>query len=170
MNPERIEEEIQKNGNRKIVLGVRVFPEFKEKVIQNALKLRISMSEFAENILVNNDDLLIDKNAAIKENNLLKRQVAELKNKLHISNANHEAESESLNKHIAELQSYVSLVKGQVAIHQDKRLLHLLAQIHGKRDTIETSEGQKVAITYNTTNDLLIAMIYSFQIKKLELC
>jgi len=170
MKPEIIDEEIQNNGNRKIVLGVRLHPDQKEKLGQIALKLGITMSELAENILLNNDDLLSDKNAAISENNELKSQVAELANQLRTSNANHLSESENLKKHIAELQSYVSQVKEQVAIHQNKRLLQLLAQLHGKRDAIETPEGQKIVITYNTTNDLLIAMIYSFQLKKPELC
>ena len=166
MKTETIEDEIQENGNRKTVLGIRISPEQKKKLSQTALKLGITMSELSENILLNNDNLLSDKNNTLKENDELKRQVSELTKQLNNSNANHKTESENLKKCVAELQSHLNVVKAQVALHSDKKLLNLLSQLQGKKDTIETPEGQKFSVTYNTTNDLLTAMIYSFQLKK----
>ncbi len=166
MNTETIEEEILINGSRKIVLGVRIFPELKNKLSQEAHGLGITISEHSENILLNKESLLGDKDNSLKENVELKKQMVELSQQLLNSNANHKTESENFKKCIAELQSYVSVVKGQVALHSDKRLLHLLSQLQGRKDTIETPEGQKFSVTYNTTTDLIAAMIYSFQLKK----
>ena len=55
MNIETIVHEIRNNGSRKIVLGVRCFPELKNKLSQEATELGISMSEHSENILLNKD-------------------------------------------------------------------------------------------------------------------
>ena len=42
---ETIQEEIEINGIRKTVLGVRVFPELKERLSKTALELGITLSE-----------------------------------------------------------------------------------------------------------------------------
>lgn len=165
MNTEKSEQKIQKSGNRKTVLGVRISPEQKEKFSQIALKLGITMSELAENILLNNDNLLIDKDRLVKENSDFKRQLDELTKQLNNSNANHKTEADSLKKCLAELQSYVSTVKGQVAIHQDKRLLHFLSMVKGRKDTIVTPDNGTFSITYETTTDVLTSLIYSNKLK-----
>jgi cell division protein FtsB len=166
MQTETYEQEILINGSRKIVLGIRCFPELKHRLSLEAQDLGITLSEHSENILLNKDNLKLEKENAENENETLKGEVSKLNDLLNCSYNLYEEEAEKRNKENNELRNKVIALQAQLALYNDQHLLQLFEQLQGKADTLITSTGQKLPITYNNPTDLLKAMIYSFQLKK----
>ena len=160
---ETVEEEIIANGNRKIVLAARIYAELKFKLTREAENLSISLSEHIENILLNKDNNPSEKEIA----NL--KEIVKQQNDCAIKNNNFfKSTMEKLNSENAELRKMIETMGAQQAIFNNKRLLLLFAELKGQKDVVLSLNGEKFAITYNTTTDLLIAMIYSFQLKNLR--
>jgi hypothetical protein len=180
MKTTTIEEEIQSNGNRKTMLGLRCFAELKFKLTEDAKSLGLTLSEYCENILLNNESLLIEKNNAIKDVTNIQRKMSTLQaiftefkaqQKMEIQKANAENEmikneSVSVKTERDKLKKEMDLLNKQIALFSDKRLLFLFEKIKGQKDMIDGADGQKYSFTYNHPKDLLEAMIYSFNIKK----
>jgi hypothetical protein len=181
MKTRTIEEEIQYNGNRKTMLGLRCFAELKFKLTEDAKSLGISLSEHCENILLNKETLCTEKEAAINDSQIIHRKMVRLQTTLNEEKAKHNIE---LQKAIIEtekikvellsekaekdkLKKEIDLLRQQVALFSDKRLLFLFEKIKGQKDLVDCSDGQKYNITYNHPKDLIQAMIYSFNLKKL---
>ncbi len=78
MDTEKIKTAIFKNRNRKITIGVRVYPELKLKLAEQAKQLGMSVSEHCENYLSNMDALLLEKGNALKEAEAFKAKVLQL--------------------------------------------------------------------------------------------
>ena len=166
MLTELIEEEILINGNRKLVIGVRCPPEQKLFLAKEANDLGITLSEHCENILLNREGLLKEKENALKEAILLKAKVAELNSCLASSSAKYQDEIEKIKIENTDLKKKTIAMNDQMALFTDKRLLDLFTRVKGKKDTIETPEGQKYFVSYDQPKDLLEAMIYSYKYKQ----
>lgn len=161
MKREKIEDEIFENGNRKVNIGVRVYPEEKLNLIDAAKAVEVSLSEYCENILITQPALL-------EEVNNLTCQVEDLKQK----NANLEhslASNEPLkfkNKIVALseenllLKKVIEELSFDHEIYSDLRLAYLFKAVKGQRDTIMTDAGE-MHITFSTPKDVLMALIYS---------
>lgn len=170
-----IEQEISLNGNRKINIGVRGYPELKNILSKEAVDLGITISEHVENILLNKDILLNEINNVKEEAQALKEEVSklgllvmDLGNKLkgEIENGkNIKAENEKINIDHHNLKAQMILKDEQIALYSDKQLLDLFAQVKGLTVKIQMAEGPR-KITYDNPKDLLFAMIYSFKLKK----
>ncbi|MES2138268.1 MAG: hypothetical protein V4511_01070 [Bacteroidota bacterium] len=175
MKTEVIEQEISLNGNRKINIGVRGYPELKNILSKEAVVLGITISEHVENILLNKDVLLKEINNLKEETQALKEEVSKLRHlaidlgnrlKGEIENGkNINTENEKINIEHHNLKSKMILKDEQVVLYSDKRLLGLFAQVKGLTVTIQTYEGPK-KVTYDDPKDLLLAMIYSFKLKE----
>ncbi|MDO9000233.1 MAG: hypothetical protein Q7W45_10750 [Bacteroidota bacterium] len=173
MDQETIEDEITNTGNRKTVLGVRCYPELKFKLSEEAEKLGISLSECAENILLNKDALLSEKEDAISEVEILKNKCLRLeemlisKDAIISSKQNHfNNEYQKLNTENTKLKLEVDLMKKQFELFSNKHLLFLFEKLKDKKDTIISPNGNTYNVTYSHPKDLLEAMIHSFKIKK----
>lgn len=161
MNLEKIEDEIIQNGNRKVNIGVRAYPELKFNLIDAAKAVEVSLSEYCENILITHPGLL-------EEVNKLNLQVEDLKQKI----ANQERflasnDQLKLKSNINTLFEENALLKKNIEelnlnheIYSDSRLAYLFKEVKGQRDTIITDAGE-MNITFNTTKDVLLALIYS---------
>jgi len=159
-------EEIQNNGSRKIVVGVRCYPELKLKLIKEAKELGITISEHSENILLNKDKLLGEKCILESELAEVEKSLAETlqildRYKEEFAEAYKELENQNY-----ELTKINNELKDKVSLFNDKRLLELFALVKGKKDTISIANGQSYLVQYTCPKDLLHAMIYSFQYKK----
>jgi hypothetical protein len=146
MNPFDIE--IPDASNQKIVIGVRCLPDLKGELIRESQNIDISLSEYCENILLNRDQVLSD-----KEN--YSKQISELQASIDIL----EYEKERLYAKMGELTS-------QPSIFKNPRLLELFQSVKGNKDLIVTEKGEKYEVIYSEPKDLLEAMIYSFKCKK----
>lgn len=158
---ETVEEEIIATGNRKIVLAARIYAELKFNLAKEAENLSISLSEHIENILLNKDN-----NPSEKEIAHLK-EIVKQQNDCAIKNNNFfKTTMEKSNTENVELKKMIETMRIQLAIFNDKRLLQLFTELKGQKDVVVSLNGEKFPLTYNTTKDLLTAMIYSFQIEK----
>lgn len=173
MEQETIKDEITANGNRKTMLGVRCFPELKFKLTEEAQALGITLSEHCENILLNKDVLLSEKEVAYHELELIKQKMLVVFETLAETKAQHKTELQKAkvekDRLIAEndqLKKNAEIMKQQIALFSDKRLLFLFENLKGKKDTFDSPDGNTYNVTYNQPKDLLKALIYSFNIKK----
>ena len=161
MEREKIEDEIIQNGNRKVNIGVRAYPELKFNLIDASNALEVSLSDYCENILITHPGLL-------EEVNKLNLQVEDLKLKI----ANQERSLAS-NDHLkfkskintlfeenALLKKNIEELNLNHEIYSDSRLAYLFKEVKGQRDTIITDAGE-MNITFNTPKDVLLALIYS---------
>jgi hypothetical protein len=161
MNLEKIEDEIIQNGNRKVNIGVRVYPEEKLNLIDAAKAVQVSLSEYCENILITQPALL-------EEVNNLTYQVEDLKQKnANLENSLASNEPLKLKININTLFEENALLKKNIEelnlnheIYSDSRLAYLFKEVKGQRDTIITDAGE-MNITFNTPKDVLLALIYS---------
>jgi len=161
MNLEKIEDEIIQNGNRKVNIGVRAYPELKFNLIDASNALEVSLSEYCENILITHPGLL-------EEVNKLNLQVEDLK--LKIANQERSLASNDQLKFKSKINTLFeenALLKKNIEelnlnheIYSDSRLAYLFKEVKGQRDTIITDAGE-MNITFNTTKDVLLALIYS---------
>lgn len=162
----KITEEINRADDRKIVLGLRCYPELKHKLSLEASALGLSVSEHSENLLLNSPRLIL-------ENENLRKDLADRK-------AASKHQESALGLKIMELQSTVenrtaenkrlleevSLLKQQTVFFREKRLLELLDRLKGHKQIIQMEEGGSIEVTYETVIDVLTVMIYSFKTKK----
>lgn len=173
MIKETIDNEIAAKGNRKTMLGVRCFAELKFKLTEEAQALGITLSEHCENILLNKDALLSE----IEETNVLIEELrkkiqetynesTEIKSHYKVELQKKILENDRLSTENTQLKKNSELMKQQLALFTDKRLLFLFEKVKGQKDIIVGTDGQNWAVTYNQPKDLLEAMIYSFNYKK----
>jgi hypothetical protein len=179
-DPNTIEEEIMINGSRKINIGIRAYPELKQKLAEQAIELGITLSEHAENILLNKDNLQNVVALNLKEIVSLKEHISKLNvliesisshRKIEVEKVTHEnaklqKEIIMLNDQLMELKTTHQLLHDQLTLFKDKKLLELFEQLRGTTAIIQTTNGQTISITYDTPADLMRVLIYSFKIKK----
>jgi hypothetical protein len=173
MITETIEDEITTNGNRKTMLGVRCFAELKFKLTEEAQALGITLSEHCESILLNKDALFYEKEEALAVIEELRRKVDLTTTTLDSIKSQHitelqkvKGENDRISAENIQLKKNDEVMKKQVALFTNKRLLFLFEKVKGQKDIIDGADGEKYSITYNQPKDLLEAMIYSFNLKK----
>ncbi len=166
MDMESIEEEITTNGNRKINIGVRCYSELKIKLVAEAMNLGITLSEYCENIFLNKDNILSENQNYINEIAALNQVIAEVKKAYEEATSKHLTVLKEVKSENANLKNEVDILKDQVILFTDKQLLFLFEKIKGQKDVIDTPDGRKRTVVYNSPKDLLEAMIYSFICKK----
>lgn len=161
MKTEKIEDEIIENGNRKVNVGVRVYPEQKCNLIDAAKAVEVSLSEYCENILVTQPGLLEEVNNLTYQLDDLKQKNANLEHSL-ASNEPLKFKSKiaALSEENALLKKSIQELKSNLQIYSDPRLAYLFSKAKGQSDTIMTDNGQ-MKITFNTPKDVLLALIYS---------
>ncbi|MBK7149037.1 MAG: hypothetical protein IPH78_09500 [Bacteroidetes bacterium] len=124
------------DNNPKTILSVRICAREKQKLVEEAEKLGTTLSEHAERILLNADNIRADD------------------------------DFERLRKENAALVHTLQTIESQPSILNNLALLNLFEQLKGRNDEIITPDGQKLRITYNSPIDLLTAMIHSFKLKR----
>ena len=161
MNTEKIEDEIIENGNRKVNVGVRVYPEQKLNLIDAAKSVDVSLSEYCENILINHPSLLEEVNNLTYQLDDLKQKNADMERSLESNNSQQFiSKINTLSEENAVLKKSIQELKSNQQIYSDPRLAYLFSKVKGKTDTIMTDKGQ-MNITLNTPKDVLFALIYS---------
>lgn len=121
----------------KPVLSIRIPVAAKQKLIDDAQALGMSMSEHAEQILL-----------------------------MGIYDQGENEQIEKLKKEIERLTQQLQEVQTRLRIFSDPRLLSIYEQVKGMSDEIITPEGTKHPTTYATPEHLLYAMIYSYSLNK----
>ena len=162
MKPETNERESVPNENTKINIGVRTPPELKLQLAEGAKDLGIKLSEHCENILANHGALL----GEIENLNLLNNEACQLNQQLRDAlaknnNSKHKDENETLKRDKAQLTNKIAELNANLKIYEDKRLLDLFRRVKGRKDTITTDNGE-MNIVFNSPKDLLLALIYSY--------
>ncbi len=151
------------NSSSKPVTGVRTAPALKDALIKEAAEAGISLSEYCETVLYNR----LKGNG---ESEQLAQVVAEQKKEIERLKAQVvatggkqfevvQAENEQLRKIIKEQND-------QLAIYSDKRLLYLFDHLKGRKDTVENAYGDNFAITYQTPEHIIQALIYSTKLNQ----
>ena len=166
MDMESIKKEIRANGNRKVNIGVRGYPELKYKLAENAQNLGMTLSEYCENILLNNDTIILENRNYIDEIEILNQQMLEIKKIFEEASSKYQTTLKEVKSENDHLKRAVDILKNQVTLFTNKQLLLLFEKLKGQKDLIDAPDGQKYIITYNSPKDLLEAMIYSFKYKK----
>lgn len=164
MDLEKIGDEIYENGNRKINIGVRAYAELKLKLSDEAEGLGISLSEHCENNLITHAGLLEKVNELTSALDSLKEKNALLESSLA------GIDLVSFNKKISLISDENALLKISIAelrsnqlIYSDPRLTYLFNKVKGRSDTIITDKGE-MNITFDTPKDVLLGLIYSFNL------
>jgi uncharacterized protein YpuA (DUF1002 family) len=165
MNQENLNEETDKNGNRKIVVGVRCYGELKFELTQEAKKIGISLSEYCENIFINYNQLVkqLDKAKKDLESSIKKLQNSqvELKN-IEFQRKNDLSQFEI---EIEKLSNEIVLLKKQTKLFSNPKLLKDFEKLKGSKDKIIAPDGLLHNIVYEHPSDVIEAMILSFTIK-----
>jgi hypothetical protein len=151
------------NGpDSKTVLSIRCLPEFKYQLSEKAKGLGITLSEYSENIL-HNDQKIND------ENKKLKMEISDLSSKLinsgeqmEIVKSNYLKKIRDLNNITEQLQNENKALKKMTEIYDHPMLEALFNKVKGKRDFFNTPDGKKHIICYESKVDMLEAMIHSF--------
>lgn len=122
-------------NNTKTVLSVRILPEEKQRLIEQANALGIKLSEHAENILLNAQKIQVND------------------------------ETDNLKREKLELVTQVRQLTDQLTLLKNPTLIKLFEQVKGMKDEVTATDGKTYTITYNTPADLLLAMILSYKLK-----
>lgn len=170
-------EDGQDSSSAKVVTGFRLLPILKKELIEEAGWARMSVSEYGEAILLNRhkpspeletlnkkvaeqrqeiDRLTKLSTEQLQEIEKLKTGVAVASNR---QSDQTKTENEQLRKQIEELNN-------QLTILDDQRLLYLFEHLKGKSDTVENAYGKDFKITYNTTREVLLALIYNTKLNQ----
>ncbi len=157
-----IDYEAIENATSKITTGFRCDPELKLQMAEEATNLGITLSEHLENILCNRNAFAIEKaqlkgeiEKHIREKEVQSLEISRLKN-----------ESEAQKKELEQLQTKVAVAAPVVGFLSHPFLLNLFDKLKGQKDIIDGSDGKKYSFEYKSPSDLLLAMIYSFKLKK----
>jgi predicted nuclease with TOPRIM domain len=159
-------DDLEVETGAKTVLGLRVTPQLKQELSIEAGKLGISLSERGEDILLNRNLISAQLDRTKQELETEKGKGNALKQELERSKGNHFEAISAHKDELSKLQQQVAELNAGAELLKDERLLHLFAIVKGRKDEVENTNGKNFAITYNSPKDLLIAMIYSFELKK----
>ncbi len=165
-------------SSAKIVIGVRGMPILKEELIYESSEVGLSVSEYAETILLNRhqespemerlakkvtekqqevDRLTKLAAEQLQEIEKLKAQVAATGNK----------QSELAKTENEELRNKIEELNNQLTIYSDQRLLYLFQHLKGKKDKVENAySGGNFDIVYDSPKAVLTALIYSSKLNK----
>ena len=150
------------NATGKISTGFRCEPELKLQLVTEANDLGIKLSEHLENTLAN-------RHVAQLEIERLKAEIEKQKTQL-LSQANEisrlTGQIELQKKELNDLKTQSGQQSQQVAIFNNPFLLALFEKLKGRDDIIDASDGKQYSFKYNSPADLILAMIYSFRLKK----
>lgn len=157
-----IDYEAIENATSKITTGFRCDPELKLQLAEEATELGISLSEHLENILCNRNAFAIERvqlkgeiETHKKDKEVQSNEISKLKDDI-----------ETQKKEIEQLQTKVGVAAPVVGFLSHPFLLNLFEKLKGQKDVIDGSDGKKYSFEYKSTSDLLLAMIYSFKLKK----
>jgi hypothetical protein len=151
---------------RKVTLGIRIAPEHKHKLSLEAAELGISLSERSEYLLLCAESEIAIKNKAFSKALKLEKDLLDLK-VLHAKmQATYENKVAKQVSEIENLNKSLAAVENQLTVFSEKRLLQLFEKLKGQKNIIETEDGERVEIIYDSTADVLKSMIYSFKLKK----
>lgn len=150
----------ENNNNARLVLGVRVSPQLKFTLTNEAETAGVSLSEYCENLLANRDterqeiEKLKADNARLTSDN----------SKSASDNAILKADNERLKKELA-AKPIAPPAPQPPTILSDERLLLLFEQLRGQKDTVKNTYGDDFQIVYQNPQDVLTALIYSSKTK-----
>ena len=170
MKKENNEQTIKSKGSRKVAISAKISPDLKNKLLQEAQSMGISLSELIEIILATKDNIMA-------EVETLKQEVMELKTYVAVSQNNYSIELnqslqqlENSNAEKQRINEWINSVVPYLDIYKEPRLQKIFEGVKGKTDTVETSDGRTFPITYTTSKDLLTAMIHSYELNNPKTC
>ncbi len=79
-------------------------------------------------------------------------------------------EIEKMKSEKVELQMKIDEMIGEVALYHDPQLLALFEKVKGEHHSIKMPFGRTFPLTINSPKDLIILIIYSYQLKKPQSC
>lgn len=165
MNADQIKDGFTEGGNRKTMLGVRLFHELKHKLTEEAKERGITLSEYCENILALNEAVSTEKLILIQDLEQSQANLLLFTENMSKEKAQHKLEIVKAQMEISQLKKQVEDTKPQLALVNHERLLFLFNQLKGKKDSINLPDGKLREFLYEEPKDLLEAMILSFTIK-----
>ena len=157
----------QEKSSAKVVTGVRTTPILKNEVMYESSEAGMSVSEYLEVILLNRhkespemDRLTKKVTEQEQEISRLTKMSAEQFQQIEKMKAqeaaagNKQTENDQLRKKNEELTN-------RLIIYSDERLLYLFEHVKGKSDTVENAYGDNFKITYQSTYEVLKAILYN---------
>lgn len=147
-------------NNARLVLGIRVSPQLKFALTNEAENAGVSLSEYCESRLANRYTEREELERLKVDNARLTSDIA----KAASENFQLAADNERLKKELSAKQ-VVPPAPQPPTILSDQRLLMLFEQLRGKADKVKNPYGDDFDIVYKNPGDLLTAMIYSTKTK-----
>ncbi len=133
----------------KIVLGIRCRPDLVSQIDTRAEHLGISRSAYAETLLITSE-------ANRSKVETLEVELSRVKRDLLRANSEN-----------AKLEAQISEQHSKLEIFDEPRLLALFDKLKGSIDVIKSPDNESsLTVTYNSPQDVVMAMIYSFKIKR----
>ena len=151
------------NSNAKIVTGIRALPELKRALIYEARQLGISLSEYGEVILSNRHESKLE---AEKLTQLVSQQAQEIEKLKKQTAAICVRQTEILSSEIRDLKKEIAEQNEQLEIYRDERLIYLFEHLKGTTDEVKNAYGDDFKVTYKSTHDVLLAIIYNTKLNK----
>lgn len=164
-------------SSAKVVMGIRMMPTLKGELLEESSWAGMSASEYGEVILLN-------RHKPSPEMEKLSLKVAEQQQEIELltqlsNNQAQEVEKlktggavvdnkqlELLKKENEQLRLEIKGLNDQSAILNDQRLLFLFEHLKGKSDTVENAYGKDFNITYRSTREVLLALIYNTKLNQ----
>jgi hypothetical protein len=157
MEPNENPDEGLETSSAKVVFGIRVAPELKEALAEEAAEAGFLTSELGEMILANrhhnkreNERLTELVAVQQKEIETLKAQITAGVKQVEVAKAEN-----------TELRKKVEALSNQLSILSDQRLIYLFENLKGRKDTVENAYAEDFPISYDTPVQVLLALIYS---------
>lgn len=160
------EEENNNNSAGKIPMSLRVDPEFKVTLAEEAWKLGMKLAEYLEVILHNRVNASTGNDTAKKEVEQYQNQITEISALFASGSAKIQADKEKVEKEKEDLIVQVAWLKNLLAFLENPHLLYLFHQVKGKSDSVTLPDGTIYPFVYQQPSDLVLAMIYSYELKK----
>lgn len=154
------------NKNRKVVIGIRIYPDFKGVLFDEAKKIGVSPSEYGELILMNRNTASEEKENSTLEIQFIKEKFLKQVDQNSCLGLELKKEQE-LTKKLQEKIVALENEKRELSnFLQDPRLLLLYEKVKGRTDTIRSPDGQTIKVIYSSPQIVLQAMIYSYNYKQ----
>lgn len=156
-----IDYEAIENSTGKITTGFRCEPELKLDAANEATELGIKLSEHLENIVANRHKFKAELEQLKAENKKLQSDL-ELKGAdvLKLTAVN-----ETQKRELEDLKLKAGQDSKRLALFSHPFLINLFDKLKGRDDTVDAVDGKKYSFKYNSTVDVVEAMIFSFKLK-----
>ncbi len=164
-------------SSAKEVIGVRAIRGLKDELTHEAPGAGLSVSEYCEMILMNRHkespemERLAQKVAEQQQEieRLTKLSAEQLqqfeKLKTQVATTGNQ-QSELFKTENAELRKKIEELNNRLTIYSDERLLYLFEYLKGKNDTVENAYGDNFKITYQSTYEVLRAILYNTKLNQ----